>query len=495
VADTTGFLKYDRQLPPRRPVDVRILDWKDVYLSRDSGEDEVFPVAALRQQAARCMDCGIPFCHHGCPLGNLIPEWNDLARRDDWREAIERLHATNNFPEFTGKLCPAPCEGSCVLNISEAPVTIKQIEWEIIDQAFEQGFVAPQPPQERTGKSVAVVGSGPAGLAAAQQLTRAGHDVTVYERADRIGGLLRYGIPEFKMEKRVLDRRLDQMRAEGTRFVTGVDVGGTGEGALSVEQLRGEHDAVVLAGGATVGRDLRVPGRELAGIHLAMEFLPYGNLQALGELDDPPISATGKHVVIIGGGDTGADCLGTSHRQGAASVTQLEIMPAPPDRRTDTNPWPTYPMIMRVSSAHEEGGERVYSVNTERFLGTDDGRVRALLLHEVEMVDGRFQKVEGTERELPADLVLLAMGFTGAQTDGLVEGLGAEVDARGNVARDREFMSTVPGVFVAGDMGRGQSLIVWAIAEGRAAAGAADAWLTGSSMLPRPVSPTDVALR
>jgi glutamate synthase (NADPH) small chain len=499
VADTTGFLKYDRQLPPRRPVDIRILDWKDVYLTRDSGEDEVFPVAALRQQAARCMDCGIPFCHHGCPLGNLIPEWNDLARRDDWREAIERLHATNNFPEFTGKLCPAPCEGSCVLNISEAPVTIKQIEWEIIDQAFQQGFVAPQPPQERTGKSVAVVGSGPAGLAAAQQLTRAGHDVTVYERADRIGGLLRYGIPEFKMEKQVLDRRLDQMRAEGTRFVPGVDVGGTGEGALSVEQLRGEHDAVVLAGGATVGRDLRVPGRELAGIHLAMEFLPYGNLQALGELDDPPISATGKHVVIIGGGDTGADCLGTSHRQGAASVTQLEIMPAPPDRRTDANPWPTYPMIMRVSSAHEEGGERVYSVNTERFLGHEEGpargRVRALLLHEVEMVDGRFQKVEGTERELPADLVLLAMGFTGAQTDGLVEGLGAEVDGRGNVVRDREFMSTVPGVFVAGDMGRGQSLIVWAIAEGRAAAGAADAWLTGSSMLPRPVTPTDVALR
>jgi glutamate synthase (NADPH) small chain len=499
VADTTGFLKYDRQLPPRRPVDVRILDWKDVYLTRDSGEDEVFPVAAVRQQAARCMDCGIPFCHHGCPLGNLIPEWNDLARRDDWREAIERLHATNNFPEFTGKLCPAPCEGSCVLNITENPVTIKQIEWEIIDQAFEQGFVTPQPPQERTGKRVAVVGSGPAGLAAAQQLTRAGHDVTVHERADRIGGLLRYGIPEFKMEKRVLDRRLDQMRAEGTRFVTGVDVGGTGEGALSVEQLRGEFDAVVLAGGATVGRDLVVPGRELSGIHLAMDFLPYGNLQALGELDEPPISATGKHVVIIGGGDTGADCLGTSHRQGAASVTQLEIMPAPPDSRAATNPWPTYPMIMRVSSAHEEGGDRVYSVNTERFLGHEEGpahgRVRALLLHEVEMVDGRFRKVEGTERELPADLVLLAMGFTGAQTAGLVEDLGAEVDGRGNIVRDREFMSTVPGVFVAGDMGRGQSLIVWAIAEGRAAAGAADAWLTGASMLPRPIEPTDAALR
>jgi glutamate synthase (NADPH) small chain len=496
MVDSTGFLKFDRQLPPRRPVDVRILDWKDVYLTRETGEDAVFPVTAVRQQAARCMDCGIPFCHHGCPLGNLIPEWNDLARRDDWAEAIERLHATNNFPEFTGKLCPAPCEGSCVLNLQESPVTIKQIEWEIIDQAFQRDLVPPVTPQEHTGKRVAVVGSGPAGLAAAQQLTRAGHDVTVYERADRIGGLLRYGIPEFKMEKAVLDRRLDQMRAEGTRFVTGVDVGGSGEGALSVEQLRADHDAVVLAGGATVGRDLPAPGRELAGIHLAMEYLPFGNLQALGELDDPPISAHGKHVVIIGGGDTGADCLGTAHRQGALSVTQLEIMPAPPDRRDALgNPWPTYPMIMRVSSAHEEGGERLFSVNTERFTGDDEGRVRALLLHEVERVEGRFQKVEGSERELPADLVLLAMGFTGAQREGLVDTLGVAVDGRGNVSRDGEFMSTVPGVFVAGDMGRGQSLIVWAIAEGRAAAGAVDAWLTGDSMLPRPVTPGAVALR
>ncbi|PRY50602.1 glutamate synthase (NADH) small subunit [Geodermatophilus tzadiensis] len=495
MADSTGFLKYERAMPPRRPVDVRILDWKDVYLSRQSGEDAVYPVAALRQQAARCMDCGIPFCHHGCPLGNLIPEWNDLARRDDWREAIERLHATNNFPEFTGKLCPAPCEGSCVLNLQDSPVTIKQIEWEIIDQAFERGFVEPQAPAERTGRKVAVVGSGPAGLAAAQQLTRAGHDVTVYERADKVGGLLRYGIPEFKMEKSVLDRRLDQMRAEGTRFVTGVEVGGSGEGDLSAEQLRGEFDAVVLAGGATVGRDLPVPGRELAGIHLAMEFLPFGNRQALGELDDPPISAKGLDVVIIGGGDTGADCLGTSHRQGARSVTQLEIMPAPPDKRAEGNPWPTYPMIMRISSAHEEGGERLYSVNTERFLGDDEGRVRALLIHEVRRVEGRFEKVEGTERELPAQLVLLAMGFTGAQREGLVETLGLELDARGNVARDGEFMATVPGVFVAGDAGRGQSLIVWAIAEGRAAAGAVDTYLTGSSMLPRPVTPTAVALR
>src|SRR5215211_6805604 len=496
MADQTGFLKYERELPPRRSVDFRIMDWKDVYLTRETVEDEVFPVAAVCNQAACCMDCGIAFCHHACPVANLIPELNDLARRDDWHEAIERLHSTNNFPEFTGKLCPAPCEGSCVLNLQESPVTIKQIEWEIIDRAFEEGWVAPQTPAQRTGKKVAVVGSGPAGLAAAQQLTRAGHDVTVYERADRIGGLLRYGIPEFKMEKAVLDRRLDQMRAEGTRFVTGVEVGGSKDGDLSTEQLRGEYDAVVLAGGATIGRDLPVPGRELAGIHLAMEYLPYGNLQALGELDDPPINAHGKHVVIIGGGDTGADCLGTAHRQGAASVTQLEIMPAPPDRRAhDTNPWPTYPMIMRVSSAHEEGGERLYSVNTEKFVGTEDGRVRALLLHEVERVDGRFQRVEGTDREIPADLVFLAMGFTGAQREGLVDGLGVEVDGRGNIVRDREFMSTVPGVFVAGDIGRGQSLIVWAIAEGRAAAGGVDAWLTGSTTLPRPVTPTAVALR
>ncbi|SET01434.1 glutamate synthase subunit beta [Geodermatophilus poikilotrophus] len=495
MADSTGFLKHERALPPRRPVDVRILDWKDVYLSRQNGEDAVFPVTAVRQQAARCMDCGIPFCHHGCPLGNLIPEWNDLARRDDWTEAIERLHATNNFPEFTGKLCPAPCEGSCVLNLQESPVTIKQIEWEIIDQAFQRDLVKPVPPQQHTGKKVAVIGSGPAGLAAAQQLTRAGHDVTVFERADRVGGLLRYGIPEFKMEKAVLDRRLDQMRAEGTRFVTGVEVGSGRDGDLTTEQLRGEYDAVVLAGGATLGRDLPAPGRELDGIHLAMEYLPFGNRQALGELDEPPINAHGKHVVIIGGGDTGADCLGTAHRQGALSVTQLEIMPAPPDRRAETNPWPTYPMVMRVSSAHEEGGERLYSVNTERFVGDDDGNVRALLIHDVERVDGRFQKVEGTERELPADLVFLAMGFTGAQRTGLVEGLGVELDQRGSIARDGEFMSTVPGVFVAGDMGRGQSLIVWAIAEGRAAAGAVDTWLTGSSMLPRPVTPTAVALR
>ena len=494
MADSTGFLKFERTTPPRRPVDVRIRDWKEVYLERQAGGEEAFSSATLRTQAARCMDCGIPFCHHGCPLGNLIPEWNDLVRRDDWREAIERLHATNNFPEFTGRLCPAPCEGSCVLNLTESPVTIKQVEVEIIDRAFAEGWVSPQPPVELSGRRVAVVGSGPAGLAAAQQLTRAGHEVTVFERDDAVGGLMRYGIPEFKMEKRHLDRRLDQMRAEGTRFVTGVEVGAEGS-AVTVAQLREDYDAVVLSGGATVGRDLPAPGRELAGIHLAMEFLPFGNKQALGELDSPPIDTAGKHVVIIGGGDTGADCLGTSHRQGAASVAQLEIMPEPPSSRGPANPWPTYPMIMRVSSAHEEGGDRIYAVNTERFIDDGAGRVRAILVHDVEMVDGRFTKVEGTERELPADLVFLAMGFTGAQTEGLVEGLGVDVDGRGKVVRDAEFMSTVPGVFVAGDMGRGQSLIVWAIAEGRAAAGAVDSWLTGSSMLPRPITPTAVALR
>ncbi|SSC21643.1 glutamate synthase (NADH) small subunit, partial [Klenkia terrae] len=494
VADSTGFLKFERSVPPRRPVDVRIRDWKEVYLERQAGGEEAFTSATLRTQAARCMDCGIPFCHHGCPLGNLIPEWNDLVRRDDWREAIERLHATNNFPEFTGRLCPAPCEGSCVLNLTESPVTIKQVEVEIIDRAFAEGWVTPQPPAELSGKKVAVVGSGPAGLAAAQQLTRAGHEVTVFERADAVGGLMRYGIPEFKMEKRHLDRRLDQMRAEGTRFVTGVEVGAEGSD-VTVAQLREDFDAVVLSGGATVGRDLPAPGRELAGIHLAMEFLPYGNKQALGELDSPPINAEGKHVVIIGGGDTGADCLGTSHRQGAASVAQLEIMPEPPSSRGPKNPWPTYPMVMRVSSAHEEGGDRIYAVNTERFVDDGAGNVKAILVHDVEMVDGKFTKVEGTERELPADLVFLAMGFTGAQKEGLVEGLGVDVDGRGNVVRDAEFMSSVPGVFVAGDMGRGQSLIVWAIAEGRAAAGAVDSWLTGSSMLPRPITPTAVALR
>ncbi|WP_138734934.1 glutamate synthase subunit beta [Modestobacter excelsi] len=495
MVDSTGFLKFDRQMPPRRPVELRLLDWKEVYLTRETGEDAVFPVQAVREQAARCMDCGIPFCHHGCPLGNLIPEWNDLARRDDWQEAIERLHATNNFPEFTGKLCPAPCESACVLNLENAPVTIKQIEWEIVDQAFVNGWVTPQPPAELTGRKVAVIGSGPAGLAAAQQLTRAGHEVTVYERDDRVGGLLRYGIPEFKMEKRHLDRRLDQMRAEGTRFVTDADVGGTGEGAVTTEALRAGYDAVVLAIGTPVARDLPLPGRDLDGVHFAMEYLPFGNREALGELDDPPLSAEGKHVVIIGGGDTGADCLGTAHRQGAASVAQLDYKPAPTGSRPQDNPWPTYEMILRVSPAHEEGGERLFAVNTEAFLGDSFGRVRAIEVVEIEVVDGTRRPKPGSTRELPADLVLLALGYTGPQTTGLVEELGVDVDERGRVARDAEYMSTVPGVFVAGDMGRGQSLIVWAIAEGRAAAGAVDNWLTGNSMLPRPVTPDAVPLR
>ncbi len=486
MADPSGFLKHDRALPPRRPVDLRLQDWREVYAGKDA-----FGPTQVREQAGRCMDCGIPFCHHGCPLGNLIPEWNDLVRRDDWQEAIERLHATNNFPEFTGRLCPAPCEGACVLNISDDAVTIKQVEVEIIDRAFEEGWVNPQPPEVTSGKSVAVVGSGPSGLAAAQQLTRAGHRVTVFERADRIGGLLRYGIPEFKMEKRHLERRLDQMRAEGTRFVIGCNVGVD----LPAGQLRDEFDAVVLAGGATVARDLQIPGREYDGIHLAMDYLPLANRVVNGDLAESPICAAGRHVVIIGGGDTGADCLGTAHRQRAASVRQLEIMPTPPKGRTRANPWPTWPLILRTTSAHEEGGQRAFAVETEQFLADDNGRVRALVLHEVVMEGGRFAPVEGTSREIPADLVLLAMGFTGAQRTGLIDDLGVAVDGRGNVVRDADWQSTEPGVFVAGDIGRGQSLIVWAIAEGRAAAAAVDGFLTGQSMLPMPVSPTSMALR
>ncbi|MCW2715438.1 MAG: glutamate synthase, small subunit [Frankiales bacterium] len=477
MADPTGFLKHDRALPTRRPVDVRIRDWKEVY--------EDFPKEALRDQAGRCMDCGIPFCHNGCPLGNLIPEWNDLVRTDDWSAAIERLHATNNFPEFTGRLCPAPCEAACVLGINADPVTIKQVEVEIGDRAFAEGWVRPQPPVTRTGRSVAVVGSGPAGLAAAQQLTRAGHDVTVLERADRIGGLLRYGIPEFKMEKRVLERRLDQLVAEGTTFRTGVDVGVD----VTVEQLREQYDAVLLTGGATLGRDLPVEGRDLAGIHLAMEYLVPANRVQEGDLQRAPIHAEGKDVVIIGGGDTGADCLGTALRQGARSTTQLEIMPRPPEERPDSTPWPTWPLVYRTSSAHEEGGERLFSVNTQRFLG-EDGAVTGLELVEVEMLDGRFQPVEGSERVLPAQLVLLAMGFTGPQRTGLLEALGVELDGRGNVARGADWATNVPDVFVAGDMGRGQSLIVWAIAEGRAAAAAVDRHLVGETSLPSPVAPT-----
>ncbi|HEY2174959.1 MAG TPA: glutamate synthase subunit beta [Mycobacteriales bacterium] len=483
MADPTGFMNHDRELPTRRPVDVRIQDWREVY--------EDFPLGTLRTQATRCMDCGIPFCHHGCPLGNLIPEWNDLVRRGDWREAGERLHATNNFPEFTGRLCPAPCESSCVLGINSDPVTIKQIEVEIADKIWDEGWATPAVPERKTGRRVAVVGSGPSGLAAAQQLTRAGHAVTVYERADRIGGLLRYGIPEFKMEKRHLNRRLEQMAAEGTEFVTSCNVGVD----ITADELRSTYDAVVLAGGATVPRDLPVPGREFDGVHFAMDYLPGSNRVQEGDIEAPPITAAGKNVVIIGGGDTGADCLGTAHRQGAASVHQLEILTRPPDARTDKMPWPTYPMTFRVSSAHEEGGERVYAVNTEHFVGDEQGRLRAIKLHEVTMEGGKFVKVEGTERELPCELVLLAMGFTGAQREGLLTDLGVEFDARGNVARDGSFATAVPGVFVAGDMGRGQSLIVWAIAEGRAAAAATDAFLSGQTSLPAPIEPTTLALR
>ncbi|MDQ1656088.1 MAG: glutamate synthase small chain [Cryptosporangiaceae bacterium] len=480
MPDPTGFLKYGREVPTRRPVDIRISDWHEVYPEDKSGYDD----AKVRVQASRCMDCGIPFCHNGRPLGNLIPEWNDLVRTDHWRTAIERLHATNNFPEFTGRLCPAPCEAACVLGINSDPVTIKQVEVEIVDRAFAEGWVTPQLPVTKSGKSVAVVGSGPAGLAAAQQLTRAGHDVTVYERADRVGGLLRYGIPEFKMEKRHLDRRLAQMEAEGTRFVTGVDVGTD----VTAGQLRSEYDAVVLAMGATVPRDLPAPGRELTGIYPAMDYLTPSNRVQQGDFPHSPIDAHGKHVVIIGGGDTGADCLGTAHRQGAASVTQLEIMPQPPETRAGSTPWPTWPLVHRVSSAHEEGGERVFAVSTERFTG--EGSVQGLALYEVAFSGGRFERVDGTDRELRADLVFLAMGFTGVEPGELLGDLGVEVDGRGNVVRDDQWRTTAPDVFVAGDAGRGQSLIVWAIAEGRAAAAAVDAHLTGSSSLPAPVRPT-----
>ncbi|MBQ0928121.1 MULTISPECIES: glutamate synthase subunit beta [Saccharopolyspora] len=479
MADPKGFMTTPRETPQRRPVDVRIKDWREVYLE--------FEQPRLTKQAGRCMDCGIPFCHQGCPLGNLIPEWNDLVWRDDWESAIERLHATNNFPEFTGTLCPAPCEAACVVGINSDPVSIKQVEISIIDKAWEAGYVKPQLPSKRTGKKVAVIGSGPAGLAAAQQLTRVGHSVVVYERADRIGGLLRYGIPEFKMEKSRLDRRLGQMRAEGTEFRTGVNVGVD----VTVEQLRADYDAVVLAGGATQARDLPATGRELDGVHQAMEYLPLANKVQEGDFERSPIHAEGKHVVVIGGGDTGADCVGTAHRQGAASVTQLEIMPQPPAERSEAHPWPTYPMLYRVTSAHEEGGERLYSVNTQEFVGDDQGRLQSLRLVEVQRTDSGFEPVAGTEREIPAQLVLLAMGFVGPEKPGLLEDLGVELDARGNVARDENFMSSVDGVFSAGDMGRGQSLIVWAISEGRSAAAGVDRYLVGRDVLPAPIEPTE----
>ncbi|MBD0293200.1 MAG: glutamate synthase subunit beta [Jiangellaceae bacterium] len=484
MADPRGFLTTPCQGAPTRPVQERIHDWHEVYPGGGLGR-AVLPV--IGQQAGRCMDCGIPFCHQGCPLANLIPEWNDLVWRDDWYEAIERLHATNNFPEFTGRLCPAPCEAACVLGINSDPVTIKNVECAIIDRAFDEGWVVPQPPERLSDLTVAVVGSGPAGLAAAQQLTRAGHTVAVYERADRIGGLLRYGIPEFKMEKRHVDRRLDQMRAEGTIFRPGVEVGTDVRG----DQLVERYDAVVLAVGATAWRELPIPGRELDGIQQAMEFLPQANRAAVGEPVPGQITAAGKDVVIIGGGDTGADCLGTVHRQGAASVVQLEIMPRPPDTRAPFTPWPTWPVMMRSSSAHEEGGERMYAVSTQEFLGDDAGRVRALRQAEVRSAGGRFEPVEGTEQEMPAQLVLLAMGFVGPERSALLEQLGVDLDGRSNIARDASYQTSVPGVFVCGDAGRGQSLIVWAIAEGRACAASVDGWLSGTARLPTPVRPLD----
>ena len=484
MADPKGFLKTtERELPARRPVPVRIMDWKEVYEPGDS--------AVLRRQAGRCMDCGIPFCHKGCPLGNLIPEWNDLMWRGEGRAAIERLHATNNFPEFTGRLCPAPCESACVLGINQPAVTIKQVEVSIIDEAFANGWVEPEPPGRLTGKTVAVVGSGPAGLAAAQQLTRAGHTVAVFERDDRIGGLLRYGIPDFKMEKRHLESRLRQMQDEGTRFRAGVEIGKD----ISWSDLRNRYDAVVIATGATVPRDLSIPGRDYDGVHFAMEFLVESNKATAGDQVPHQITAEGKHVVVIGGGDTGADCIGTAHRQGALSVTNLAIGKQPPSSRPDHQPWPMAPTIFEVQSAHEEGGERAYLASTVEFLSNEVGEVRAVRVAETEYTaDGRRVPKSGTEREIPADLVLIAMGFTGPERTELGDQLGAQFTARGNVERDAQYQTTVPGVFVAGDAGRGQSLIVWAIAEGRAAAAKVDEYLMGTTNLPAPVQPTDVAI-
>ncbi|MGH9253819.1 MAG: glutamate synthase subunit beta [Vicinamibacterales bacterium] len=477
----TGFIEIKRKKHPTRPVEERIRDWHEVYLSSAAAD--------LQAQGARCMDCGIPFCHQGCPLGNLIPDWNDLVYGGRWRTAIDRLHATNNFPEFTGRLCPAPCEGACVLGINDDPVTIKDIEVAIIDRAYEEGWVTPNPPATRTFKKVAVVGSGPAGLAAADQLNRVGHSVTVFERSDRIGGLLRYGIPEFKMEKRVLDRRLAVMEAEGVIFRPGMDVGSD----VPVSRLRSDFDAIVLTAGAGQARDLPVPGRGLQGIHFAMEYLTLQNRRCEGDAvpDGQFITARGKHVIILGGGDTGADCLGTVHRQGARSVTQLELLPTPPIERAPGNPWPQWPNIFRVSPAHEEGGERLYSVSTQQFVGDALGRVRALQATRVDLrhKDGRaqFESVPGSEFEIPADLVLLAMGFLGPERGPLVSDLGLRLTERGNVWRDERWMTSVPGVFTAGDMQRGQSLIVWAIAEGRSAARGVDQYLMGTSTLPAPL--------
>jgi glutamate synthase (NADPH/NADH) small chain len=467
MGKTTGFLEYQRETAERRPVAQRINDWFEVYLP--------FPAESAQKQGARCMDCGVPFCHSGCPLNNLIPDWNDLVFRGEWREAVRQLHATNNFPEFTGRICPAPCEASCVLGINAPAVTIKQIERLIVDRGFEEGFIKPEPSPVRTGKRVAVVGSGPAGLAAAQQLARAGHDVTVFEKSDRIGGLLRYGIPHFKMEKHLIDRRLEQLRAEGVKFEVNADVGGN----VPVEDLRKEFDAILLAGGAGQPRDLKAPGRELQGIHFAMDFLPQQNRRNQGDVvpDEGAILATGKRVVIIGGGDTGADCLGTSHRQGALSVTQFELLPKPPDDRSPSTPWPLWPMQLRVETSHEEGGLRDWSVSTLAFTGDEQGRVKQL--HALRVgPQPKFEPQPGSEFTLDADLVLLAMGFLGPVRSGMIDKLGVALDQRGNVATDENYMTSEAGVFAAGDMRRGQSLVVWAIAEGRKAARGVERYLT-----------------
>ncbi|EGX60777.1 oxidoreductase [Streptomyces zinciresistens K42] len=490
MADPKGFLTTPRQDWPRRPVEERVGDWDEVYVP-----GALLPI--ISRQADRCMDCGIPFCHDACPLGNLIPEWNDLVSREDWRAAADRLHATNNFPEFTGRLCPAPCEAGCVLAINQPAVTIKNVECAVADRAWADGFAPPRPPDRLSGRTVAVIGSGPAGLAAAQQLTRAGHTVAVFEKDDRIGGLMRYGIPAFKMEKHHLERRIEQMRAEGTKFRASTAVGRD----IGAAELRSRYDAVVVATGATAWRELPVPGRELAGIEQAMAYLPLANRVCEGDLESSPMSAAGKHVVIVGGGDTGADCLGTAVREGAASVTQLDIYALPDtERDDDAEPWPTYPKVYRLSAAHEEARDlrtapaadadaRLFAASTLRFTGDEAGHVRWLRLVEV---DARRGPVPGTERILPADLVLLALGFSGPdRADGLVEQLGLDLEPRGTVRRDAGFATSAPGVFAAGDAARGQSLVVWAIAEGRAVAAAVDRYLTGSSRLPAPISPYD----
>lgn len=488
MADHRGFLKVrERELPPNRPVEVRLRDWNDVHAHLEEGQP------FLREQAGRCMDCGVPFCHNGCPLGNLIPEWNDLVWRGQWSDAIERLHATNNFPEFTGRICPAPCESSCVLGINQPPVTIKNVEVSIIDEAFARGLVTPQVPQRLTGHTVAVVGSGPAGLAAAQQLTRAGHTVAVYERDDAIGGLLRYGVPDFKLEKVHIDRRVAQMTAEGTIFRPGVEIGRD----VTWSQLQSRYDAIVLATGATVPRELRVPGADLDGVMFAMDYLHPANAAAAGRAPEGQVTAEGKHVVIIGGGDTGSDCLGTALRQGAASVTTLAIGKQPPTERPAHQPWPTDPILFEVSSSHEEGGERAYLASTVGFEPDESGgRVAALRLATTEYLpDGRRVPTAGTERTIPADLVLVAMGFSGPERGTVVDALGLELTERGAFARDDSFATAAPGVFVAGDAGRGQSLVVWAIAEGRAAAAAVDTYLSGSTELPSPVAASTKALQ